>query len=491
MKNLVRLLLLWLVALVASLNAQAQSASDYSLTDFKINSLTTPVKLYSKVNTSRILKFSVTVTHSSNVAAIQPQIYLVGKATSITYDYDREAQYSGATTSRALTYVSNVYEGSIVLNYGDMYYSSGAIKHDGIQAVVYCCGYGGPLPASSAKIGITPATSSAGAVTFQDFAISNATPNNGANVTVTANPDNKTYSLTVFKDIAYTDEIYINLKGKSSSGTSASINSGSLSISNSNWASYDSNRLVYSFTNKTIQLSTADIGSNDYQLVVLATGYTNPTGEVIGSSSPINLYRPPVACGDDVLLQNTSKLSGNIVSGGNLRAGRMVTNTTQGDVLIKASTTVSFVASNEVRMEDGFAVESGASFSAIQNGGQCSVARFRSDSTDISVAPDSPTAAQRTSTILQTATATNTNVESRIAGVYPNPAQSVLTVVLPAGSVNSSQAIIYNNAGAEVLRADLTGVQTTFDVHNLAPGIYNLHTIDKGQAVNRRFSIVR
>ncbi|WP_345238487.1 choice-of-anchor D domain-containing protein [Hymenobacter saemangeumensis] len=69
--------------------------------------------------------------------------------------------------------------------------------------------------------------------------------------------------------------------------------------------------------------------------------------------------------------------------------------------------------------------------------------------------------------------------------VYPNPASGSFQLALPLAA-KGGVATLTNALGQTVLTRTLTGTETTFDVHTLAAGVYNLHLNVEGTKVVRR-----
>lgn len=72
--------------------------------------------------------------------------------------------------------------------------------------------------------------------------------------------------------------------------------------------------------------------------------------------------------------------------------------------------------------------------------------------------------------------------------MYPNPANTVLTVELSSGRGQEAQfqdkteyIYLYNSLGALVLTYKLTSNLTTIPVNNLTPGIYYYRIVDGEQ----------
>ena len=490
MNKYLRFMLLGLMALAAGRAVHAQSASDYSITEFKLTNSSAALPVYTNLSTKPIYNLSFKITRRSTAGIYDPAIYLVGYLTG-AYAYDTQAAAtlnypSGGWVNNGDGTVTALYTGTIRLGANDIANNS----HTGLQAVIVFPGTGGP-GVSSNTIALTP-TAQAGAVTVTSLRVNGAT-----SIPLSATATNVTYTLTLSKDRGFSDDINVYLRGSTAGGALSALINASLfqapttTVSPGATAGWTESgtRLLYT-VNKTFSLSSANVGANDDRLVAQAfDAYTNT---LLGSNGPVLLTRPTVACSDDVLLQNTSSLTGTVTSGHNIVAGANVNAAAAaGDVVVPAGTTVAFAARNEIQLAPGVSIQPGAAFSATIDGAVCSVVRFADDPpTSTSATADAPSASARTAAT-PLAARSLADARAELLTLYPSPAQTTLTVGLPLAGAGPRQAIIYNAAGAEVLRANLPGPQTTLDVHALPVGLYQLRTSYEGQALTRRFSIGR
>jgi endoglucanase len=87
-----------------------------------------------------------------------------------------------------------------------------------------------------------------------------------------------------------------------------------------------------------------------------------------------------------------------------------------------------------------------------------------------------------------TTTAIQTITENPAVNIFPNPAQSVLSIETPAG-LNNGRYSIMNELGAIVQTGNLNTTKTDVHVSNLANGIYFIQIQTGDETVNRKFVI--
>lgn len=477
------LLLLWLVALLFRQAAYAQSVT---LSDFKIDDSTNPVKVYGSVSASRDAKFTAKATSSSYAMPnLNVTIQRTGSAGQSIVPNVFGTSYSNVVQ----TWNGQAYVGVVTIE-GTVRIDNATALYGGYNALRAVNTSGGSVTSSSSSISMQYI---ADPTAPPAIAITNFTINNQSTVDISATPKTVTYRLTLSKDPGYTDGFTVLLRGVSSSGpASAPINStyfyapgGGVTAG---WTK-SGGQLVFSVAVQ-FNLSTADVGASDVRLVAHASSSQN---YLIGSSSNastlgyVALNRISVPCISDVFLQNTTSLTGTITSGKSIFAGRAVTSTTNGDVVIGTGVTAEFVARESVALEAGFSAAAGATFSAYLDGSVCSTARL---------AEEEPSEPAQYATVRNEARRANEPVTmsepaSQQVTIYPNPAQNELVISLANNQEGARKVVIYDSYGTAVQRTTMPSEQAKLNVQGLESGIYYLHVTQDGQTIKTRFSIAR
>jgi hypothetical protein len=463
--------LYFFLPLCLALVLEAQQANaQITFSEFKVDNATA-INVYSGMNTSRQATFSVKLTRpTSSGANYLPAIKLVGgsfpEADARGVSMTQSSWNFGSSSSEMVSTVT----GRFNVDYGDV---NNRI-HTGIQAV----SSNTFSPGRSGTVTITEVTppeyGQKPPVTITSFTVDGA-----KSLAISPTAKTVTYSLGLSKDPGYTDEFVVSIRGNSGAATlfSPPITSAGAITASSVWPLTGTKR-VGTIT-KSFQISTQDITNGDNNLAAVATSLNGVTLTLTPrfsstQTTAIALTQTAPACISDVYVQNTSSLNGTTSAGKNLYAGRAVTNTTNGDVIIRSGQNVGFTARESISLSDGFAVGAGATFAAYIDGGVCSSARLAAEG--MSQETIAYTAANE-----KTSSRSFTGQEQQIATAYPNP--TAATLILPEGVENVT---LLDQQGRPTQVRSKSG---KMNVQNLPDGMYNLQMQQNGKMVNQPIEI--
>ena len=461
-------LLLVLAALLGSHQASAQS----SLSNFTIDNASS-AKMYTTTSTTRRAVFSVRFTRPISGTGFaddpyQTRIYRVGGGSF------PEGQITGNVTAISnWSYSGNTMfctaTGTVDISYSSTFYSG---TYTGLQATYVTGGVITPSARSNTvSFSFVSNPSIPAAITLTNFRVDNAT-------SVNLNSASKSVicSVALSKDPGYTDEFTVAVGGNT--GTLFT----STQTSSSAWTLSGTQKICTLSWSAT--MSTSDFPASSTNLVVVANASPYRIGTGSNSVAINRVADPPsIPCVSDVYVQNVS-FSGTKNSGQNLYAGRAVTTTTNGDVVVAANSTGAFVARGEIVLLDGFSAVPTSTFSAYVDGSVCSAAR------QTPVVKEEESAQQAVSIKLLSQPEATAVTSMETAAVYPNPASDKTNVMLPNDG-NAYDLRIYSSFGKEVKHLTLAPGQTAVDVNTLEPGIYNIRASSASGLIKAHFRVVR
>jgi len=445
-----------------------------TLSEFKVDGATS-IKVYTTVNTPRLATFTVKLTRPfSSIDNPSVRVNLIGGLGG-----SEQEIIGGITITSQTSWTGNGSNQSSTVT-GRMPADKFAVfsgYYTGVQAVALPGGSSTLLARSNAiPIIIIANPTNPPAITLTNFTVDNAT-----SININENHRTVTYRVTLSKDPGYTDEFTIRVGG----ANGGLVIPDTYFLTQNNGWTVSGNQRVYSVV-KSFDISTGIVGPSATQLIAQAIS----GAFLIGASTNmviLNRVATPIPCISDVYLQNITSLVGTKSAGKTLYAGRAVTATTNGDVVIRTGTTAVFLAREQVVLADGFNVEPGADFSVSIHSNVCSTSRdgIAPEETadavkELSSPVPSPQLAQDTTPALK-----------RMAGslkVFPNPVSSEMNVVLPEDG-SAHELRIYDSFGREAKRMILEPGKTKVDVHSLQPGIYYLHVQQQGNVVKTRFCV--
>ena len=197
----------------------------------------------------------------------------------------------------------------------------------------------------------------------------------------------------------------------------------------------------------------------------------------------------------DVYLQNQTVVSNTDFIGKTINAGKNVnSNLPSGNFVISSGTEVNFLATEEIKLSDGFTVESGANFRASIDDLYifCNQREFSEDyDNDVhsfekpitEATPIKSTNAK--STFINTGKAHESTVG--IISIYPNPTSGKLNIIFSSQPESEVEMKIINTCGnASILNYRLSSQLITLDLSPYPKGIYLLTIKTMEQVFNEK-----